>query len=132
MARLVVMDASEDTLRSLTLHDEQVIKSVIMSSLGSPDALGIDAKTYALVRLSVLICLEASVVSYQSAVALALATGASTEDIVDTLRAVASIVGYPRVVAAAPSLALAIGYDIDAALEEYHLPTHDHGDGGHM
>lgn len=115
------MDEPEDTLRSLAVHDEKVVRSVLASGLEPPDALGIDAKTYALVRLGVLICLDASVASYQSSVSLALAAGATTSDIVDTLRAIAAMVGGPRVVAAAPAIALAIGYDIDAALEEYPL-----------
>ena len=50
---------------------------------------------------------------------MALGAGATADDIVDTLIAVAPIAGGVRVVAAAPALALAIGYDIDAALEAY-------------
>ena len=53
------MDESEDTLRSLAVHDEKVVRSVLASGLETLDALGIDAKTYALVRLGVLICLDA-------------------------------------------------------------------------
>jgi 4-carboxymuconolactone decarboxylase len=118
-ARVVIMGEPEDTLRRLALQDEQLIRSVLDSSLDSPSVTGLDAKTYALVRLSVLMCLGAPDVSYQSAVTLALAAGATTGDLVDTLKAVAPIVGCPRLVAAAVALALAIGYDIDAALEEY-------------
>ena len=118
------MDESENTLRSLAVHDEQVIRSVVAAGLDTPDVLGIDAKTYALVRLAGMICLDASIASYQSAVSLALAAGATTSDIVDTLRSVAALVGCPRLVAAAPALALALGYDIDAALEDYHEATH--------
>lgn len=115
------MDEPEDTLRSLAVHDEQAVRAVLASGLATPDTLGIDAKTYALVRLGALICLDGSIASYQSAVALAFAAGATTSDIVDTLKAVAALVGCPRLVAAAPALALAIGYDIDAAFEEHHM-----------
>ena len=118
------MDESESTLRSLAVHDEQVIRSVLATGLGSPDALGIDAKTCALVRLAVVIDLDASIASYQSAVSLALATGATTSDIVDTLRAVAALVGCSRLVAAAPALAVALDYDIGAALEDCHPAAH--------
>ena len=38
-------------------------------------------------------------------------------EIVDVLVAVIPIVGLPRVVAAAPQLAMALGYDIDEAFE---------------
>jgi len=50
-------------------------------------------------------------------VEVAFATGASIDEIVGTLIAVAPTVGLPRVVSAAPELALALGYDVDAALE---------------
>ena len=55
--------------------------------------------------------------SYQSTIDLALAAGACNDEIVGILIAVAPIVGLARVVSAAPELALALGYDLDAALE---------------
>ena len=48
---------------------------------------------------------------------MAQAAGASVDEVVGSLIAVAPIVGLARVVSAAPVLALAIGYDVDAALE---------------
>lgn len=113
------MGELEDTLRRLALHDEKLIREVIASGVDAPDAIGLDAKTYALVRLSALISLDAPVVAYQSTVAFAFAAGATSRDVVATLKAVASMVGSPRLVAAAPALAAAIGYDIEAALEDY-------------
>ena len=113
------MSEREDTLRHLALHDERVITSILAMGMDTWNASCIDARTHALVRLGALIALDAPVVSYQSCIALALAAGATADDIVDTLIAVAPIAGEVRVVAAAPALALAIGYDIDAALEAY-------------
>jgi 4-carboxymuconolactone decarboxylase len=49
---------------------------------------------------------------------MALASGATVDEIVGVLIAVAPTVGLARVVSAAPEVAVAIGYDIDAALEE--------------
>ena len=49
---------------------------------------------------------------------MALASGATVDEIVGVLIAVAPTVGLARVVSAAPAVAAAIGYDIDAALEE--------------
>ena len=40
--------------------------------------------------------------------------GASDTDIVDVLVAVAPVVGLARVAAAAPELALALGYDVES------------------
>ena len=55
--------------------------------------------------------------SYKRSVDTAIAAGATAEEMVDTLTAVAPTVGLARVVSAAPGLALALGYDIDRALE---------------
>ncbi len=43
--------------------------------------------------------------------------GASAAEIVDVLVGVVPVVGLPSVVAAAPNLALALGYDTDEAME---------------
>jgi alkylhydroperoxidase/carboxymuconolactone decarboxylase family protein YurZ len=120
------MDEREDMLRSLVLHDDNVVASVLAVGVDTWDPSSIDAKTSALVRLGALIALDAPIVSYQSCIAVALAAGATADDIVDTLMAVAPIAGGVRVVAAAPALALAIGYDIDAALEAYDSTTAVH------
>jgi hypothetical protein len=45
--------------------------------------------------------------------------------VIDTLKAVAPTVGLARVVSAVPSVALALGYDIDTALEAVDLPRPD-------
>ena len=43
----------------------------------------------------------------------AVSAGASADEIVDVLIGVSTVVGVPRVVAAAPKVALALGYDLD-------------------
>ena len=48
----------------------------------------------------------------------ALAAGASYDEIVATLEAVTPVTGTARVVQCAPKLALALGYDVEEALEE--------------
>ena len=45
---------------------------------------------------------------------MALAAGASEDEIVDLLLVLAPIVGVARVTAAAPELGVALGYDMDA------------------
>jgi alkylhydroperoxidase/carboxymuconolactone decarboxylase family protein YurZ len=78
---------------------------------------GLDARTAALTRLAALVALRSPATSYRACTAEALESGATVDDIVGTLCTVASAVGLVRVVAAAPAVALAVGYDIDAALE---------------
>ena len=112
------MAKHEDALRSLTLCDERFIEDVLSMHLGDIDASGLDPKTHALVRLAALVALDAAPASYQWSASVALASGATVDEIVGVLIAVAPTVGLARVVSAAPEVAVAIGYDIDAALEE--------------
>ena len=107
----------KDTLRSLALHDEQFVDSVLGMGHDTVDASGLDPKTHALLRLAASLAVDAAPSSYQSIVEIAQAAGASVEEIVGCLIAVAPTVGLARVVSAAPELALALGYDVDAALE---------------
>src|SRR5690606_12330939 len=86
------------------------------------DTSPLDARTAALARLATLVALGASPASYRWGVADALAAGASVDDVVGTLEVVAGTVGLARVVAAAPDLARAAGYDLDRALEDRDEP----------
>jgi alkylhydroperoxidase/carboxymuconolactone decarboxylase family protein YurZ len=90
------------------------------------DSQGLDVRTAALARLAALIALRAAPATYRRTLDGALAAGASVDDVVDTLKVVARTVGLARVVSAAPGLALAVGYDIDDALEALdELPPDD-------
>ena len=82
--------------------------------LGSPE---LDPKTLALVRLAALVAVGAAVPSYGAQTDAAVSAGATAAEIVDVLVGVVPVVGLPCVVAAAPKLALALGYDTDDALE---------------
>ena len=85
---------------------------------GSPCATSvIDEKTAALVRVAATIAVDAAPYSFQHAIALALAAGATSDEIVASLEAVTPVTGAARVVQCAPKVALALGYDVDAALE---------------
>jgi alkylhydroperoxidase/carboxymuconolactone decarboxylase family protein YurZ len=74
-----------------------------------PETSPLPATTIALVRIATLIALDAPPASYGRQVTMALEAGASPEDILGVLRAVAPQVGTARVVAAAPELMLALG-----------------------
>jgi 4-carboxymuconolactone decarboxylase len=109
----------QDRLRSLAMNDEEFIESALAIRLENVEMSGLDPKTHALVRLGALLALDAAPASYQGVVGAALSSGATLDDIVGVLIAVAPTVGVARVVSAAPELALALGYDIDAALEQF-------------
>lgn len=76
----------------------------------------LDAKTLTLVRLAALVAIGGGAVpSYGAAVDEAVDAGASADEIVGTLLGVLPVVALPRVVAAAPRVALALGHDIEDA-----------------
>ena len=108
----------KETLRRLALNDERFVESVLGMGHDTVEVSRLDKKTHALVRLGAALAIDAAPSSYQANVEVALAAGANIDEIVGTLIAVAPTVGLARVVSAAPELALALGYDVDAALEE--------------
>lgn len=79
----------------------------------------LDASQAALVRLGALIALDAALVSYVHVVDVARAAGVSDEELVGSLVVAIPDVGGERAVSAAHKLGLAIGYDVDAALENH-------------
>ena len=69
-------------------------------------------KVELLVRLAALLAVGAATPSLREAVDQASAAGATTGEIVGVLVAVGPVVGLASVVAAAPRLAVAIGYEL--------------------
>jgi 4-carboxymuconolactone decarboxylase len=113
---------AEDRLRDMALGDTSSASSTVNGSITRVPAPGLDGKTDALVRLAALIAAGASPTSYRLSVEASMGAGATVEEVVGTLLAVAPTVGLARLVSATPRLALAVGYDIDAALERVDLP----------
>ena len=103
-------------LRLLAINDEHFAEEVV-SGVGIEFAK-LDPKTLALVRLGALVAVGGAVPSYGAEADAAVSAGATAAEIVEVLLGVVSVVGLPSVVAAAPSLAMALGYDIDDALEQ--------------
>jgi 4-carboxymuconolactone decarboxylase len=66
-----------------------------------------------------MISVDAAPPSYMQAIEAARASFASNEEIVGCLIALLPVVGVARVVSAAPKVALALGYDVEAALESH-------------
>ena len=98
-----------ERLRRLAINDARIADDH-GDGLGSGE---LDPKTLALVRLAALVAVGGAVPSYGAQADAAVSAGATAAEIVDVLVGVLPIVGLPRVVAAAPKLALALGYDTD-------------------
>ena len=109
------MDEYKQHLRRLAVHDDALLNA--LAADGASTTWAIDEKTAALVRVAATIAVDAAPHSFQHAIALALAAGATSDEIVASLEAVAPVTGAARVVQCAPKVALALGYDVDAALE---------------
>ena len=107
----------KETLRRLALNDEAFVETVLGMGHDTVDASHLDPKTHALLRLAASLAIDAAPSSYQASVETAMAAGATVDEVVGSLIAVAPTIGLARVVSAAPELGLALGYDVDAALE---------------
>jgi hypothetical protein len=84
------MDEYKQHLRRLAVHDDALLDALAVEG-GACTTPVIDEKTAALLRVAATIAVDAAPHSFQHAIALALAAGAK--------------------------VALALGYDVDAALE---------------
>jgi 4-carboxymuconolactone decarboxylase len=107
-----VMDYTE-RLRRMANNDATVAAEYFDEIGTEPKEL--DPKTLALVRIGALVAVNGAVPSFGAHADAAVNAGATVDEIVAVLFGVLPIVGLPRVVAAAPRLAMALGYDTEDA-----------------
>jgi|SRR5688500_10324083 alkylhydroperoxidase/carboxymuconolactone decarboxylase family protein YurZ len=110
------MDEYKRHLRRIAVHDDAFLDQLAVEGRASAPPV-LDDKTTALLRLAATVAVDAAPYSFQHAVALALAAGATNDEVVASLEAVTPVTGAARVVQCAPKVALALGYDVDFALE---------------
>jgi 4-carboxymuconolactone decarboxylase len=108
------VDDIERLLRHLALNDEELVGKVLVGRSDSDPDSKLDVKVDLLVRLGALLALGAATASLRGTVTRAIAAGATESEIADVLVAIGPAVGLARVVAEAPRLAVALGYQIDA------------------
>ena len=109
------MDYTE-RLRRLAINDAHFAEEGAGGARAEPREL--DPKTLALVRLAALVAVGGAVPSYGAHADAAVDAGATAAEIVDVLVGVIPVVGLPSVVAAAPKLAMALGYDTSDSLKQ--------------
>lgn len=105
--------AQATLLRQMSIGDQASMRS---ASTGA--SVAIDGRTAALVRLAALITRDSALPTYQRAVHEALDAGASVDEIVSLLLVLAEPAGSATVISAAPKLAMALDYDVEAGFEE--------------
>lgn len=96
----------------ISAGDGEVLEKLLELREAQLEPTGLDARTFSLVQIAALIALDAPPASYAWQIANAVEAGATAEDILGVLRAVALQVGGPRVVAAAPEIMLALGLSL--------------------
>ena len=107
-----------ETLRRLAMIDEGFIQDEAGLALGSAATSALDPKTVTLLQVGASVTIGPSPVCLQWSVTRAMAAGATEDEIADVLLAIAPVTGLGRIAAAAPDVAIALGYDVAAALEE--------------
>ncbi len=108
-AKADVNDATSDALASLALGDPELLGEGLQLRQELQERSGLDPRVFALVKIAALVALDAPPASYLWQVGNAIDAGATPEELMGVLRAVAPQVGLPRVVAAAPELMVALG-----------------------
>ena len=107
-----VSASTREVLAALSLGDPDLLAAGLEVRTEWKARSGLDARSYALVKLAALIALDAPPASYLWQVSNALEAGATPEDLIGVLIAVAPQVGGPRLVAAAPELMVALGLSL--------------------
>ena len=108
----------EEILRRLAIVDEGCVRKQAGLGFDPPAESALDPKSAALVRVGVLAAIGAPEVCLEWSSSQALAAGATEDEIAGVLLAIAPVIGLGRMVGAAPGVAGAFGYDIEAALED--------------
>jgi alkylhydroperoxidase/carboxymuconolactone decarboxylase family protein YurZ len=103
---------THNTLSGIAVGDLDVLETAIGLREFGREATGLDGRAYSLVKIAALVALDAPPASYAWQIANALEEGATPEDILGVLRAVAPQVGGPRVMAAAPEIMLGLGLSL--------------------
>jgi 4-carboxymuconolactone decarboxylase len=111
------VDRHELTLTKLAIADDGFYERLLALDSSSVWESQLDEKTHALVRLGALVAIDAPPPGYMPTIESARRHGASDDEIVGCLIAALPAVGVANVVSAAPKLGLALGYDVNAALE---------------
>lgn len=107
-----VDESTRELLAALTLGDPDLVASGLEVRTELQTKSRLDARSFALVKLAAIMALDAPPTSYLWQVANALEAGATPEDLVGVLIAIAPQIGGPRLVAAAPELMVALGLSL--------------------
>lgn len=115
--KTIVDDATRDVLLGLAMGDVDTLREAVDLREAEQQSSGLDPGTFGLVKIAALIALDSPPASYLWQIANALDDGATPEQILGVLRAVAPQVGGPKIIAAAPEIMVALGLSFPAGRE---------------
>lgn len=115
---ITVDPATSDALTSIAMGDTTLLGEAEELRERMRVESHLDPKTFSLVKLAALVVLDAAPASYLWQVHEAVASGASAQEILGVLTAVAPQAGLPRVVAAAPEIMVALGLELPDVQDE--------------
>jgi alkylhydroperoxidase/carboxymuconolactone decarboxylase family protein YurZ len=108
----------QEILRRLAIVDEGFAGDQAGLRLCPAADSVLDLKTTALVQMGALAAIGSPEVCLEWSATRALGAGATEDEITGVLLAVAPVIGLGRAVSAAPGVADALGYDIEAGLDD--------------
>jgi alkylhydroperoxidase/carboxymuconolactone decarboxylase family protein YurZ len=98
----------DNALGPIAQGDAPVLETVLAMNLDALERSGLDPDTYLLVRLAVLVALDAPPASYAVTLGAAADSGLTVENAQSVLIAIAPLVGTPRITAAAGNILRAL------------------------
>jgi 4-carboxymuconolactone decarboxylase len=110
--QVTVDETTRQTLSGLSSGDIDLLEAGLQAREQWQQSTGLDPRSYSLVKIAALVALDAPPASYLWQVSNALDSGATPNEIVGVLRAIAPQVGGPRCVAAAPEIMVALGLSL--------------------
>ncbi len=115
-SKVEVEAGTREALAALAAGDPELLAEGLELRAEWRARSGLDARSYALVKLAALIALDAPPASYMWQVGSALEAGVTPEDLLGVLVALAPQVGGPKLMAAAPELMVALGLSLPEGL----------------
>lgn len=113
------MPGYQEVLRLLAVNDRRLLVGLSGVDEATAACRHLDPRTTALVRVASLAAAGGPVETFRWTIQDALEAGADEEEVVAVLLAITPLVGVARIAAIAPTVALALDYDLDAALESH-------------
>ncbi len=104
-----VDNETRDALVNLAMGDLGILEEAAELREASRASTGLDARSFALVKIAALVALDSPPASYLWQVSSAVDAGVSPKEILGVVRAVAPQGGGPRAGAAAPEIMVALG-----------------------